>query len=232
MATFNVDTSFQTEGSDKLREFLISNNKLKNVDSIYQKLIVKDIDYDELMQFGETDFRETMNELNIEKIQISRLFNALRIHKESRIYKQENVNLNNIKSQIVILSSEENKALSNMNDKCVQISETVSHITNKVNLLEGNTVKTQNIINQNFDHILKAVNDRRNELLLELNEKTNIEKEKLLREKDKLKLYQNEMNECNEKVQKLLKDSGLNNQNKKSTLLSITNKGSMCWRTH
>eukprot|EP01084_Bolivina_argentea_P308214 532873_1 len=215
MAHNFVETSIQTEGNDKLHTFLCQHeDQLKTVDKIYELLHENDIDYDELMTYKEIDLRDTLHEIGAKKIVISRMYNLLRTIKTSVIYTQENT----VSTKVVqvLVSTEEQSALSNIDKKSAKISELVNHITNAVNNLNENNIKNKNIIETNFRQIVQNVNERKKELILELDNAMNAKKEILLKQKNELTMYQNELNECNNISQKMIKDISLDSQKKKN----------------
>eukprot|EP01084_Bolivina_argentea_P064236 117193_1 len=171
MAHNFVQTSIQTEGSSELKDFLLKyDNKLKNVDEIYTKLSSNGVEYSDVMEFTETDFREVMKDINMKKIQISRLFNVLKYCKESQICKEQNIVKPKVIREVirVILSREEEQCFSNIDQKQKQIMDIIKNIKIKLNNCDENNKKNQEIINENFDIIFKVLNQRKNKLLSNL----------------------------------------------------------------
>eukprot|EP01084_Bolivina_argentea_P308213 532870_1 len=205
MAHNFVETSVQTEGSDKLHTFLGQHeDRLKNVDNIYELLHKNDIDYDELMRYEEKDLRDTLHEIGMKKIVIGRIYNLLRTIKNSSIYKEQNT----VSTKVVrvLVSAEEQYALSNIDKKIAKISELIQSIKSAMDNLNENNVKNKKIVETNFSQIVEnvilCVNARKQELLLELDKTMSVKKEILLKQMNEFMTYQNELNKCSDVSQK------------------------------
>eukprot|EP01084_Bolivina_argentea_P221435 375056_1 len=202
-----TDTSTEEcEGNDKLKEFLVTHvNKLKKVENIYQKLHENEIDYNELMEYNEQDLRDTLNEIEMKKINSGRIINLLRVTHESRIYKEKN----NTTIKVIVLSEEEQNALLSVEKHESKISEVTAVITNKIKTLDVNLKEYHQIINDNFAEIIQKANERKKQLLTDLNQRVNDNKSILLNQIDVFSRFQNELKQFHKQSEKLIHNDSM-----------------------
>eukprot|EP01084_Bolivina_argentea_P304917 526690_1 len=185
----------EQEGTDSLREFLISHQialKLTNttkLNNVYHKLNENDIDYDELLEFENEHLYNTLvNDCKLKNVEASRIVKVLKTIPQSTIYKQQS----NIK--VVFVSDKEQDAMNNIQKAVKTIEEIINNITVNMNELDTNSKQCENEINSNFDNIIKTINKRRDQLLSNLTTIKQKKKDKLLSEQNKLNSHKKALN--------------------------------------
>ncbi len=116
-----VQTSVQSEGSDPLKQFFDTNDRLKI--EWYNKLVEEDITYDDLITSSEYDLRSLLKDCEFKTKQIIRIINSVREIPDSTIYKA----LNSVK--ISVISSEENVAISNVKQESARMNQIITKVT-------------------------------------------------------------------------------------------------------
>eukprot|EP01084_Bolivina_argentea_P010773 20075_1 len=212
-----LDTSMQAEGSDVLQQFLLKHkNKLKNIEPIYNILHENDIDYGELMDYKESYLVETLNEIGMKKINIGRLINVLRKFECSTIFQEAN------KKTVVVLSNNEDKALTQLNKQSIMVSEFITNIKDEINSLNETYKKCEKQINATFDGMVEAINNRRKQLLKTIKNVTNDKSDKLNKQLNDLNIYKNALNESNIESQKLINDTNIHTIKRQTKILKLT----------
>eukprot|EP01083_Nonionella_stella_P002155 6202_1 len=172
-----ISSTETEEGTDELKSFLLSKQQKFKMDAteiitgIYDKLVARGLDKDDLMTSSEVDLRNTLNAIGVTSFYILRLINVVRNTEDSFIFKQSNTFI------------ETPKVSHN------EILQSIEAINEDVKELERHCQDAKDITNREFDKIVKKTNEHRNKLLNEIENVKNYKFTMLLQKQDKLKAH-------------------------------------------
>eukprot|EP01084_Bolivina_argentea_P041079 75797_1 len=205
-----------TSNCDELYNFLFEHErKLKtSLHAIYNVLKENEIGYDDLMEYSSIDLRETLYELELQKLHIGKLINLLRRIPHSQIYKESN--------NIIVLSEKEQTALNDINKANKNVDEAIIEIQNNMKLLQQNCLNAQQIINSTFKYIVQTAEQTQTTLLKQLQQMVEHKNLTFTHNIQHLMQYQQKLTECIDASDKMIYDMTISASERKNKILSLT----------
>eukprot|EP00484_Ammonia_sp_Unknown_P024018 CAMPEP_0197040530 /NCGR_PEP_ID=MMETSP1384-20130603/17215_1 /TAXON_ID=29189 /ORGANISM="Ammonia sp." /LENGTH=359 /DNA_ID=CAMNT_0042471305 /DNA_START=20 /DNA_END=1099 /DNA_ORIENTATION=- len=209
------------EGTDDLLQEFFAENESKLKQKWYKILVKAEITYDDLME-SKMDILRLMLDSAFaakygqqkSKIYTGKMITVIRRLPESQIYADDK------QTKVSVISSEENDVMTKILAEHTRMKEMFATIPKAKQSLEENSQSEQDRINQLFDKVIYAVNERRSELLEEVSLDCQRKVSKLQRQGQKIKARKSELSAFYQETQSMLKDASMNRAERKREILA------------
>ena len=195
----------------EIKSFLLEyqTNLGVSLDPIYDTLNTISLDKWELLQLSATDLRSLLDSQSLDNRHIDRLINTLHHIEDSKIYKD----------QINTLSPKEQIALEEIFNTSNKLQQHIENITISTNELQTNYQSAETKINEKFDALITGINQRRNDLLKQLNDLKQSKSTKLNKQKKELQSYNAKLLYFYNKAQNMTHDTTLHPNERERIIL-------------
>eukprot|EP01084_Bolivina_argentea_P015880 29752_1 len=196
--------------------------KIKNVENIRVELQKRDVDINELIEFSPQDLDAFLKtDLGLDTLSRNRFKKELNKLRPKPISKQLNISTQ-MPQRKIIISNQEQQALQSLYERYDVTSKLQNTIMEKLPNLDNEMTACIDSINKQFEDILITLVQNRKQQLLENIDALNQKKLSQLNEQSEmLKVYQNELNNAKQKREQMV---NTNDRKASDIRLNILNK--------
>eukprot|EP01084_Bolivina_argentea_P085399 154346_1 len=201
-----------TEGKQSdINEWL---KQTKLGDKAAQKIIQRDVSIDELIEFEDDDLEDFAKQLELDTLAKNRFIASIR-----KLKHQKNTNLS---KRRVFISQEENNAMLKLYEQYNKLSSLCSSIQKSIQSINEYETQVNHQIENDINSIINNINNKKNELLSDIDNIMNHKKIALQKQLTIMENYTNTVNNGRSKYESYMKQT-IDNKQRKKVILKMTN---------